>query len=310
MRFPPPFLSGTDCVNTHRTPDSAALFFVRPIHVMISLSLSLRRFLPPPRRAVPALALVVAVFALSGVGSHGQDALDVPDALQQSLTAHGGLDVWSQYGTLEYDFTRVRDGSEIRDHQLVDLVARRLRITADAYTIVHDGSDVGIVPGVDALDYGPGPRFYSMTYFYFFALPFVLADPGTTHEAMGTETVDGTTYEVVRVGYESGVGDAPDDVYLAYIDAETHQLAFVRYSVTYGDIAQDEPNSTIYFREWTETGGLVVPARATFHPWDDGAPGEQVAEVRYENITFASERPPDDTFVMPAEAEMIAPPGR
>lgn len=271
----------------------------------------------PPTRLVRltftlAVALLTTPLFAPAFGQSPGDtgaAGDVPEALAQCLDAHGGLDTWSQYGTLEYAFTRERGGTTLQDRQLVDLVDRRLRITADAYTIVHDGQTVGIAPGPDALDYGPGPRFYSMTYFYFFAIPFVLADPGTNHEAMGTETVDGTPYDVVKVSYDAGVGDAPEDVYLAYIDAETHRLGFVRYSVTYGDIGRTEPTSVIHYREWTETSGLVVPTRATFHPWEDGSLGASTAEVRFDAVAFASERPSDDAFAMPEGAATIPPPG-
>jgi len=254
------------------------------------------------------LVAVLTAALASAAPASAQDAggAALPDAFAQSLETHGGLDTWEGYGTLSYTLTRTRGGTTQTDDQLVDLKARRVRITSDRYTLVHDGSDVGIAPGADALNYGPGPRFYSQTYFYFFAVPFVLADPGVNRESTGTETVDGTTYDVVRFTYDAGVGESPDDVYVGYFETDSGQLRMLRYSVTFGDIDRAEPNSVLVFTEWQEVDGLVVPESGTFHGWADGAPGEQVAEITYDDVDFETERPDDAMFAMPEGAEMDA----
>lgn len=232
----------------------------------------------------------------------------MPGALTTALETHGGLDAWQGYGTLTFDFTRTASGGTLDDTQLVDLNARRVRIESDAYTIVHDGQDVGIAPSADALNYGASPRFYSQTYFYFFAVPFVLADPGLNYEQLAPATIDGTTYDVVRVTFDAGVGESPEDTYILYVEQDTGQARMLRYSVTYGDIDRPEPQSVLVYTEWQEVGGLVVPRRGTFHPWQDGAPGAQTAVVTYDNVDVRTARPADAQFAMPEGAERIPPP--
>lgn len=234
----------------------------------------------------------------------------MPSVLEQCLQAHGGLAAWAEYGTLEYDFSRDVGGTEAQDHQLVDLPTRRVRITSDAYTIVDAATDVWIAPDRDALTYGASPRFYSQTYFYFFGIPFVFADPGVNHEDAGQATVRDSTYDVVRITFDSGVGAAPDDVYYAYLDPDTHRLRMVRYSVTYGDREAAEPSSVLVYRDWQKAGGLVVPRRGTYHGWNDGALGEQRGEIMYSNVTFRSERPSDEAFAKPDGGVTVPPPGR
>lgn len=233
---------------------------------------------------------------------------DMPGPLAEALAAHGGLDTWHGYRTLEYTLERSRGGTSTGDRQVIDLRNRYVHIEGDAYTIGSNADGVWITPNTEALNYGPGPRFYSQTYFYFFAVPFVFADPGVKHEMVGQETVDGTTYDVVRMSYESGVGDAPDDVYLLYLDPESHQIRMMRYSVTYGNRGRSEPNSTIVYDEWQDVDGLLVPATATFRPWQDGSPGEQVAQISYTEVDFGEEAPSDSLFAMPDDAEMTEPP--
>jgi len=174
----------------------------------------------------------------------------------------------------------------IDDRQIIDLVQRNVRIESGDYTLGYNGSVTWIAPGPDALDYPASPGFYSSTYFYFFAVPFVFADPGVNAETAGQATVDGTTYDVVRISFDPDVGHAPEDQYVLYVDPETSQTKMLRYSVTYGDMADDAaPNSVLVYRELQEAGELVVPRRGTFHAWNDGALGPQKAEVVYTNIS-------------------------
>ncbi|QXD13931.1 hypothetical protein GQ464_010715 [Rhodocaloribacter litoris] len=231
----------------------------------------------------------------------------VPAVLAPYLEAHGGLDAWRGYGTLEYDLQR----GDWTDHQLIDLHSRRVLITSEAYTIGFDGQDVWITPDREALNYGAPPRFYSGTYFYFFALPFVLADPGTRHEALGQRTLDGKAYDVVRVTYAPGVGDSPDDEYVAYFDPETKRLHLVLYTVTYGrEVEPDDPPryGALVYDGWQEVAGLVVPQHATYYRWEGDRLGEPRAEVAFHNVRFEAPAPPPERFARPEGAVVDASP--
>jgi hypothetical protein len=234
----------------------------------------------------------------------------MPEVLAEALDAHGGVETFRGYGTLEYDFRRATENETIDDRQTIDLVSRHVYIESDDYTLGSDGETTWIVPDAGALNYPASPGFYSSTYFYFFAVPFVFADPGVNAAADGQQTVGGTTYDVIRISFEPGTGAAPDDRYLLYVDPETHRAQMLRYSVTYGRMADDAaPNSVLVYRAFQETGGLVVPKRGTFHAWNDGDLGPQKAEATYSNVSFSEGRPDPSLFTTPDGAETEEMPG-
>ncbi len=233
-------------------------------------------------------------------GTH--DAVETPaplDALDRGIAAHGGLDRWRSFGSLSFDLER----SDRTEHHLIDLQSRKVLVTCDEFTIGYDGQDVWITPGMDA--YAGSPRFYSSLQFYFFGLPFLLADPGTIREEMGTVSVDETTYDVVKVGYEEGIGDSPDDYYVAHFDSATGMLDFVLYTVTYNSREPNERYSARVF-EWTEVQGLMVPSTISSYRWnnEEARLGEHRASYDLSNITFSPDRPDASLFAMPAEAEV------
>ncbi len=232
----------------------------------------------------------------------------VSSVLAPYLDAHGGLEAWRRFGTLEYDLRR----GEWTDHQLIDLKGRRVRITSEAYTIGFDGEDVWITPDRDALNYGAPPRFYSGTYFYFFALPFVFADPGTRVEKLEPRTLDGKAYDVLRVTYEAGVGDSPEDEYLAYFDPETKRLRLALYTVTYGRAV--EPGApprygALRYDEWQTVRGLLVPEHAVYFRWAGDHLGERRSEVWFHNVRFDRASPSPEQFARPEGAVIDAKPG-
>ncbi len=71
------------------------------------------------------------------------------------------------------------------------------------------------------------------TPFYFFGMPFVFADPGVKQEALGQKDFQGQKYDVIKITFAAGTGDAPDDYYIAYVDPASGQLKLSVYVVTY-----------------------------------------------------------------------------
>ena len=151
-------------------------------------------------------------------------------------------------------------------------------------------------------------RFYAFTPFYFFGLPFFFADPGCKHESQGTKTLDGKEYDVVKFFYEAGIGDTPDDNYVAYFDKETHLLKLVHYIVTYpaftGGKSPDElERQAIVYDEWQKVNGLLVPKKVTSHGWQEGKLiSESPRSFSYENVTFKKEQPAAGLFTKPEGA--------
>jgi len=229
--------------------------------------------------------------------------------LDESYAAHGGLETFKEFNVVEYDLKDWPFSSvgELNDHQLIDLNSRRILITGDTYKIGFDGSEVWITPNMEALG-GIPPRFYSSTPFYFFGLPFLLADNGVNLESLGTKKLRGTEYKVVKASFDNGIGDTPDDDYVAYINKETNQLKLVLYTVTYPALMKGKTIEELEYRaavydEWQEVDGLIVPKKLSFYVWTDDTLAETPrGSIRFENVSFKKESPDPAIFQKPEGA--------
>ena len=130
-----------------------------------------------------ARALLAAALLLGFVpGSFAQ--------IDRAVAAHGGLEKWQSHGGVEFDLSWASAKGTLKDHQLFNLRSRDGLITADNYSLGAQHGEVWIKPNAAALG-GKPPRFYMWTPFYFFGMPFVLADPGARHEALGKKSFEG-----------------------------------------------------------------------------------------------------------------------
>ena len=223
--------------------------------------------------------------------------------LHAGIEAHGGLAAWQRYGTLAYDLVRPDE----RETHLVDLRDRNVRVEAADFTIGAQGRDVWITPDTSAYD--GNARFYSSLYFYFFAIPYVLADPGANAERLPARTLDGTTYDVVKVSYDAGVGDSPDDYYIAHFDQTTGQLGFILYTVTFGKDGPNERFGSLKYDAWQTVGGVEVPAQFTSYRWDaeNETFGARRGTTRFENVRLDPARPDASAFAPPPGAIVLPP---
>ena len=171
-----------------------------------------------------AFLLAAAVFS-SGISlASGQ--------LESCIESHGGLATWKSFGSVRYELTWTSAKGARRDEQMFDLRTRDGLIKSDAYTLGSSGDAVWIQPSLDALG-GTPPRFYMWTPFYFFGMPFVFADPGAVHESLGRKSFQDQEYDAVRVTFQKGTGDTPEDFYLLYLDPGSGRLKLASYIVTF-----------------------------------------------------------------------------
>lgn len=231
------------------------------------------------------------------------------DELEQSIDAHGSLETFRGYGTLEYDQTFDLTGKlNLTNHQLIDLKSRSVLITSDNYKLGFDGQEAWIVPNMEAL--GIPPRFYASTPFYFFGLPFLFADPGVNAEPLGTRELNGKQYNVVKFTYDEGIGDTPDDDYVAYFDKETNRMEVLTYIVTYPPLMQGKSKDELerhaaVYEEWQEAGGLLLPKKISFYEWkDDNLGGESHGTMVFENVSLKGKRPESSMFSKPEGTEV------
>lgn len=110
--------------------------------------------------------------------------------------------------------------------------------------------------------------FMRKTNFYWFTMMFKLTDPGMNYEHLGTRQVGSIEYDVVKVTFDAGVGDA-QDTYILYIHPETHLVDQFLFTVM--DFGMQQP--FLMRVEYEEVEGLKLPARRTYTEADwDGAP--------------------------------------
>jgi len=204
-----------------------------------------------------------------------------------AIEAHGGLDAR-------------RPERRMHTENRVDLWRSRARQRevgehADA-TLGWDGERAWITPSAEAF---PSPaRFWATTPYYFVGIPWVLADPGTRFEQLEDQALEGEAHHIVKVTYEAGTGDSPDDYYVIYIHPETHRVNAIRYVVAYPGFFPEgghSPEKLMVYGDQREVDGLVFAHELDTYAWDAEAAerGEKVTEIAVSDIELGQSWDPD-----------------
>ncbi|WP_116125322.1 DUF6503 family protein [Lewinella sp. IMCC34183] len=224
-----------------------------------------------------------------------------------AIEAHGGLEAWYGNGPLYYHFNYqpLDDGSPRNTLAYNDYVNSRavhLLATDTTQRFGFDGTEAWSTTG-ERID-GMSPRFWSLTPYYFVGLPFVLADAGIILDTLSPASLDGTTYDMVRVTYESGTGDADGDYYVLYLNPDTGQLDALRYVVSYPGYFPNgghTPEKLMQLTGKTKVDGVTLPTGYATNYWNDGDPGERVTDIQVTDYAFRPELG-GDFFAMPDSA--------
>lgn len=216
------------------------------------------------------------------------------ESLTAVFDAHGGYQRWDKMKTLSYT-----KGDE---NTVVNLKNRKIRLESQDRIIGFDGNDVWVYP--DSID-ASGARFYHNLFFYFYTMPFVVGDPGAFYEDMGQKEILGKTYHGVKVSYADGVGDAPDDNYILWVDPKTNQMEWLMYTVTYRSGAPNNNYSLIRYSGWSNFSGLILPTSLQWYSFENDTIGEpRGAATIFQNVTLSMEAPEDSLFERPLHAKV------
>ncbi len=217
-------------------------------------------------------------------------------------SAHG-LDAWAGKTAVACDLTVQFGGSVMLSGSMLhEPAGGRCRMELDSgEVLVFDGRRAWISPSSAEV---PMARFHLLTWPYFLAVPFKLGDPGTHLTPHGRQQLDGERHVTVRLTFDAGIGDSPDDWYVVYEDPDTSRLAAVAYIVTYGTAvaeAEKEPHVLIY-EDFETIDGVVLGLTWTMYNWSvaEGAHGEPLGTVTLTNVRFVE--PGGSDFVRPADA--------
>lgn len=212
--------------------------------------------------------------------------------LTKAFEVHGGIDNWDKFRTLTFEIV----GEEENEKQVIDLRNRKVNVSTSNYTIGFDGTDVWVTP--DSTAFSRNARFYHNLYFYFFALPYLAADPGVTATDQGQVEIDGVTYDKILMTFGENVGDSPKDQYVLYFD-ETGILRLINYSVTYYDESRATQYSAIRYENWTDVNGMKLPRELVWYKWENETLGDKRGGAKFTNITLSTEAMSESTYTKP-----------
>lgn len=211
-----------------------------------------------------------------------------------AMEAHGGLEQWYSNGPVKFHFNYCPvNGSTPRNTYAVmntwSSKARHLKAEDITQQFGWDGQRYWI-KATDTNAFAYNTKFWSLTPYYFVAQPFALDGDGVNLELLPQKAYKDATYEVVKVTFEDGTGDAPDDYYILYFNMNDHKLGVIRYIVSYPGYHEDGGHSPEKFMELygeQVVNGIVFPESYQTHMLaDDDTPGEHVTNVTLSEITF------------------------
>ena len=223
---------------------------------------------------------------------------DAPASLLEVLDTHGGYGAWASQQTMTYALAAKNE-----KHQ-IELPTRKVRLEGENWTIGFDGERVWIQQ--DSTYFGGSARFYHNLYFYFIAMPFVLADPGIEYEEVPAISFEGVDYPGIKISYEANVGDSPDDNYILYYHPETHQMEWLAYTVTYRSKEPSDNFRLIRYEDWKAVNGLVLPHQLTWFKYEDGVVVEPARDpVVVSEMSFSTTTLAEANYAKPEGAEVV-----
>ncbi|MEM7548669.1 MAG: hypothetical protein AAF363_03285 [Bacteroidota bacterium] len=131
-----------------------------------------------------------------------------------------------------------------------------------------------------------GTEFLRKVNYFWFAMNFKLGDPGTSHEYMGQEEVNGVTYDKVGVSYDSETTGKPEnDSYIVYVNPETKLIDRFFFSLPAWGVQEAVLLMEV---DYTEMNGLQLPlVRRAYIPNEQGEYPETASVTQTsENIKF------------------------
>ena len=248
------------------------------------------------------LTLSVLIFSCEQSATDDSNTIKYPENLQAVFDKHGGLDKWNKMHTLSYNM----GNNEKIENQIVDLKNRRERIEAATFKTGFDGENYWLEADTS---YKGNAIFYHNLMFYFYAMPFVLADEGINYEMADTLVFDGKTNIGIRMTYNADIGVSPDDEYILYYDTETNQMSWLAYTVTYFNKDKEEKEAPKYgwirYDDWKEFNGVVLPNSLTWYKTEANKPIEARNTRVFTEVKITEEKADDTVFEKTENAVVI-----
>lgn len=222
-----------------------------------------------------------------------------PGNLSKVFDAHGGLDQWREYKTLSFEFPTPK----FTEKQTIDLYNRMDKITTPSYSLGYDGEQIWLSDTEGT--YEGDPKFYHNLMFYFYAMPFLLADSGIHYAPAAPLDVDGAEYPGFKISYDSGVGASAKDEYYLHYNPDTFQMVWLGYTVTYFSNEVSDKISWIRYGNWTKVDEVLLPLTLTWYTMENGKIGAPRKTVAFQNITLSLTSKGKAFYAKPEDAEFV-----
>jgi hypothetical protein len=183
-----------------------------------------------------------------------------PDELGKVFQTHGGIDTWRKLQTLSFNIDEEVHTS--------DLHSRKIVINSPKYSLGFNGKEVWL-DQENSDSFKGNKDFYYNLYFYFYAMPFVLADEGIIYEKVDDLVFQETSYPGYKISYQANVGSSPDDTYIVYYNPKTFQMEWLAYTVTFKSKKPNDSYHIIKYNTWQNTSGLILPKEINWYKMDE-----------------------------------------
>ncbi len=223
-----------------------------------------------------------------------------PESISKVFDAHGGIDRWNEMQSLMFEMEK-EGGNE---RTITDLKSRKSLIDASKFSIGFDGTDVWLIEK-DTATYKGNPKFYYNLMFYFYAMPFIVGDDGINYGKTKALEFEGKQYPGIKISYEAGVGESPEDEYVLYYDPETYKMAWLGYTVTYFSKEKSKEFHFIKYADWQTVDGLQLPKTLQWYKYENNLPTTKRNDRHFVNVSLSKEKPNDTVFVKPDTAKVI-----
>jgi len=223
-----------------------------------------------------------------------------PEAITKVFNAHGSIEQWNKMNTLSFTMTKPTG----KEKTTKDLKTRAELIDTPTYTQGFDGETLWINEK-DDVAYQGKPKFYKGLMFYFYGMPFVFGDDGVSYTETEPLVFEGETYPGILISYEAGVGESSDDQYKIFYDAETGQMEWLAYTVTFGKAEGSPDFHFIRYNNWQTVNGLVIPKSIDWYKVEGNLPTEKRNTVEFTDVMLSEKALDKTMFSKPESAKVI-----
>jgi len=221
-----------------------------------------------------------------------------PAELTKIFDIHGSLAKWEEMKSLSYEI--VREGGN--EKQWINLNSRNERVEAATFKTGYNGKEYWLEADTS---YKGNPKFYHNLMFYFYAMPFVLADDGIIYSDTEPLEFEGSSYPGIRISYNSGIGISPEDEYFIHYNPTTSQMEWLGYTVTFFSGEKSKKVKWIRYNDWKLVEGLLLPQSMTWYKLEDGKITEPRKPTQFTNIKLSKEKMDSQKFEKTPEATIV-----